>query len=105
MNEVHNNKHDTAPEQIHFTPGIPNDQSALSKTSGSSKSNSNSSSSVTHHRKNIVTMTSYPFRKDPIFPREVTEPHGTKPHYEGSENSHTEHSHGGKDIPFNEDME
>ena len=37
-----------------------------------------------------------PFQKYPIHSREGTEPHGTKPHYEGSVNPHNEHSHGKK---------
>ena len=36
--------------------------------------------------------------KVPIYLRKRTEPHGYKPHYEGSENSYSEHSHGKKDI-------
>ena len=36
-----------------------------------------------HHRKNIVKMTSYPFKKDPIYQIEGTESYGTKYNYEG----------------------
>ena len=50
-------------EQIKFTPGSPNDQSTLSRTSRSSKIHPKSSTSVTpdkvHPRNDIVTMISY----------------------------------------------
>ena len=58
QNEVHDYKHVTVPEKINFTPGSPNAQSTLSKTSRSSRSNFKSSSGVTHTRKNRVTITS-----------------------------------------------
>ena len=58
-----------------------------------------------HTSNNKVIITSYPFQKYPIYPREVTEPPGNKPHYKGSDNSHTKLSHGEKYIKFYEDME
>ena len=44
------------------------------------------------HRKNLVT--SYPLQKDTIHQIEIAEPRDSKPHYKGSDNSYTEHSHG-----------
>ena len=56
-NVVHNDEHATAPEQIHFTPGSPNNHSMLSSNSGSSTIHPKSLASVTsdklHPRKNI----------------------------------------------------
>ena len=55
---------------------------------------SNKSSNVTldkGHRKNLVT--SYPLQKDTIHQIEISEPRDSKPHYKGSDNSYTEHSH------------
>ena len=40
-----------------------------------------------HHREKILTMEGTPLGKDPFYPRKVTEPQGTKLHYEGLENS------------------
>ena len=45
-------------------------------------------------------MTSYPLKEYPIYPIEGAKPHITKPHYGGSNNSHSEHSHGEKDIKY-----
>ena len=50
-------------------------------------------------------MTSYPLRKYPIFPRERTKPYVIKPQYEGSNNSHTDCSHGTKYIQYNSHAE
>ena len=98
-NEVQDYQHTTATEQIHFTPGGQNDKSTMStRTARSSTSNPKSSESVTHNSKNIVTKTSYPVQNDIIDPRERNETHGNKSQYEGSENSHIEHSHGEKCI-------
>ena len=92
-----------------FSPGSPNDQSMLSRTSRSSTSNSNSSTDVKpdklHHRKNKVTITSSPFQKYPIYLKQRTKPNGTKPHYVVSKNSHSEHSHSEKEIQHYKDKE
>ena len=81
-NEVHNDQHATAPAQIYLTPGSLNHHSSLAtSTSRYSTSNCKESSSVTHPRKNKVTITSYPLRKGSIFPREGAEPHVTKHQY------------------------
>ena len=87
-NEVHNYQHATVPDQVQFSPGGPNDHSALStRTSGYSTGNSKSSTSVTPYKgstkNNIITVTSSPWVKDDIYPRDGTEPRGTKTHYEG----------------------
>ena len=74
-----------------------------------STGNYKSSASVTPYkgypRKNIVTTKSYPFQKYPNLPRKGTEPHVTKPQYEGSENSHIERSHSEKYIKDNSHTE
>ena len=67
--------------------------------------NSRSSASVTHLGKNIVTIRSYPYKKVSIFPRERIETHVTKPQYEGSDNSHTHHSHRETYIQYNNHTE
>ena len=43
-------------------------------------------------------------QKDIICLREITEPRGYKPHYKGSDNSHTVISHGERQIEFYKDM-
>ena len=94
-NEVHSDQHDTAPAQINFTSGSPNDHSKLSnRTSRSLTCNYKTSTSVTHPSKNIVTITTYPKQKYPIYLREEIEPHVTKPNYKGLDNFHTKFSHG-----------
>ena len=59
---------------------------------------SKSSASVTpdkvYCRKDLVTLTSYPFRKYSINPIERTETHGSKHHYNRSDYSNTERSYG-----------
>ena len=53
----------------------------------------------------MVTMKSYPLRKDKFYPIEVTEPEGTKTCYEGSDDSHTNRLHCGKDIQYDSHTE
>ena len=48
---------------------------------------------LTHPRKKLVTMTSCPLQKDPIHPRNKTEPLGSKPQYKGSDHSNNDRSH------------
>ena len=43
------------------------------------------------NRNNLVK--SYPLQKDTIHQIEIAEPRDSKPHYKGSDNSYTEHSH------------
>ena len=61
----------TAPEKNIFTPGNTNDPSNFSRTSRSSTIHSKSSTSVTPYKgypgNNIVTMTSSPLQKYPIY--------------------------------------
>ena len=61
----------------------------MSRKYRSSTSNYKSSEIATpdkrHLRNNIVIMTSFPLQKYIIYPRQLTEPHGTEPHYEGSD--------------------
>ena len=84
--KLQKDQHSTTPEQSHFTPGIPKVNSTLSaRTSRSSTSNYKSSTNVAHHRRNMLTMISYPLKKGPFYPREGGETHRNKPQYEGSE--------------------
>ena len=71
------------------TGGTQDDPSALTSRTGDSKKSSNATPDKVH-RKNLVT--SYPLQKYPIHKREITEPHGSKTHYKGSDNSYTERS-------------
>ena len=78
-----NDQHSTAPDQIQFLPESPNNRSTLStRTSSSSTSNSKSLASVTpdkeHNTNKMVRITSSPFLKHPIYPREGTNPDGNK---------------------------
>ena len=58
-----------------------------------------------HPRNKIVTMKSYPLWKDKKFPRKGTEPHVTKPQYEGLDNFHIKHSHSEKYVQDNSHTE
>ena len=77
-------------------PENQNDNSLLS-----SKGHSKSSKIVTldkgNPRKNLVTLTSSPLKKNPINIIERTEPDGSKPHYKGYDNYYTRISNGKDD--------
>ena len=92
---MQNNQHGTKPAQINSLPNNQDDHLTINLTV-----NSNSLTSDTpyegHTSKNLRTLTIYSFQKYPIYPRERTEPHGSKPHYKVSNNSNTKISHGGK---------
>ena len=66
-NELHDDQRATVPEQIHLTPGIPNDHSMFYDSKSNTSSNYRSQESVAHPRKNIVKMTSPTLQKCPIF--------------------------------------
>ena len=65
---------------------------------GHSKSSASVTPDKVNPMKNMVTLTISPLWKYPILPRKGTEYHVPKPHYKGSDNSHTNISHGEKDI-------
>ena len=91
-NEVHNYQHFTKLTQMIILPENQYDHSLLN-----SKGHYRSSSVVIPDkgriRKNLVTFKGYPLRKYKIHLRDRTEPHGSKPHYKGSDNFYTELSH------------
>ena len=73
------------------TDGTQYHPSTLTSRTGDSKKISNVTPYKGH---NMNLVTSSPLLKYPIHKREIYEPHGSKLHYTGSDNSYTDGSHG-----------